>query len=85
MKPYSWLQFNFIICSYYGKYKNGAEIISDCVKYISELDLDECFVGETKVIGKEEEEIDIIENMFLLRDEKEVNDIDSVKAIYLKD
>ena len=70
---------------YYGKYKNGEEIVGDCVKYISELDLKECFVGETKVIGKDEEEVDIIENMFLFRNEKEVSDIDSVKAIYLKD
>lgn len=70
---------------YYGKYKNGEEIISDCIKYIAELDLEEAYVGETGVIGKEEKEIDIIENMFLLRNEEVVDDVDSVKAIYLKD
>ncbi len=70
---------------YYGRYKNGEEVIADCVKYVSELNLEESYVGETGVIGNEEEEIDIIENMFLLRNEKEVNDIDGVKAIYLKD
>jgi len=70
---------------YYGKYVNGKAIINDCVKYVSELNLEETFVGETRVIGKEENEIDIIENMFLLKDSEEVKDIDSVKAIYLKD
>ena len=70
---------------YYGQYSNGKEIVNDCVKYVSELNLEETFVGETKVIGKEEKEIDIIENMFLLRNERETIDIDSVKAIYLKD
>lgn len=70
---------------YYGKYRDGKVIEADCVKYISELDLDEYYVGETNVINKEEKEIDIIENMFALRNTKEVNDIDSVKAIYLKD
>ena len=70
---------------YYGKYKDGDCITCDCVKYISDLDLNESYVGETKVIGKEEKEIDIIENMFILRSKKEVSDIDSVKAIYLKD
>lgn len=70
---------------YYGKYCNGESIVSDCVKYINELDLKEEYIGETNVIGKEEKEIDIIENMFLLRNSEEVRDIDSVKAIYLKD
>ena len=60
-------------------------MVGDCVKYISELDLNEKYVGETDVIGKPEEEIDILENMFLLRNAAEVEDIDSVKAIYLKD
>lgn len=70
---------------YYGKYSNGQSITSDCVKYISELDLNEEYVGETNVLGQEEREIDIVENMFLLRNSSEVRDIDSVKAIYLKD
>ena len=70
---------------YYGKYCNGEAIVEDCVKYISELDLNEIYVGETIVIGKDEEEIDMLENMFMLRNTKEVEDIDSVKAIYLKD
>ena len=70
---------------YYGKYENGVCICKDCVKYVSELDLSEDYVGETLVIGKEEKKIDLIENMFFLRNNKEVSDIDSVKAIYLKD
>ena len=70
---------------YYGKYKDGNCVVCDCVKYISDLDLSEVYIGETRVIDKEEKEIDIIENMFALRNKEEVNDIDSVKAIYLKD
>ena len=70
---------------YYGKYSNGISEVNDCVKYISELDLNEEYIGETGVIGKEEKEIDIISNMFDLRNSKEVKDIDGVKAIYLKD
>ena len=70
---------------YYGKYSNGFSVINDCVKYNEELDLSEDYVGDVKVIGKEEKEIDIIKNMFDLRHLKEVEDIDSVKAIYLKD
>ncbi len=70
---------------YYGKYHNGVSVVGDCVKYINELDLNEEYVGEIKVINKEEKKLDIINNMFELRDSKEVVDIDSVKAIYLKD
>ena len=70
---------------YYGKYRNGEAIVEDCVKYISDLDLNESYVGETVVLSKDEEELDMLENMFMLRNSKEVEDIDSVKAIYLKD
>ena len=70
---------------YYGKYSNGKCICNDCVKYLNELDMNESYVGEVSVIGKEEKEIDIIQNMFLLRNNEVVEDIDSVKAIYLKD
>jgi len=70
---------------YYGKYSKGSCLTNDCVKYISELDLSENYIGETNVINIEEKEIDIIENMFDLRNFKETSDIDSVKAIYLKD
>ena len=70
---------------YYGKYNDGFSVISDCVKYIADLDLNENYIGETAVIGKEESEIDIIGNMFALRNIEEVKNIDSVKAIYLKD
>ena len=70
---------------YYGKYSDGIKVWEDCVRYISELDLNEDYVGETLVIGKEEQEIDMIQNMFDLRNSCEVSDIDSVKAIYLKD
>ena len=68
---------------YYGKYSNG--VGSDCIRYINELDLNEKYVGETLVINKEEKEIDIIKNMFDLRNVNSVSDIESVKAIYLKD
>ena len=70
---------------YYGKYSDGKCVVNDCVKYISELDLDEKYVGDIGVLGKEEKELTIIENMFELRNSEEVSDIDSVKAIYLKD
>lgn len=70
---------------YYGKYVNGKVSVNDCVKYISELNLNEIYVGDTSVIGVENKDIDIVENMYLLRKTKEVDDIDSVKAIYLKD
>ena len=70
---------------YYGKYSEGKAIVSDCVKYINDLDLEEEYIGDTKVINKEEKEIDVISNMFDLRDSNESCDIDSVKAIYLKD
>jgi len=70
---------------YYGKYKDGKCISEDCVKYINELDLNENYVGDTRVISIEEKEIDIITNMFNLRNVSEVSDIDQVRAIYLKD
>lgn len=70
---------------YYGKYVNGISVVDDCVKYISELDLNEEYIGDTKLISKEEDEVDIISNMFDLRNFDEVSDIDGVKAIYLKD
>ena len=52
---------------------------------MQDLDLNEEFVGDTYIIGKESEYIDIVKNMFDLRNSEEVEDIDSVKAIYLKD
>jgi len=70
---------------YYGKYCNGISVVNDCVKYVSELDVNEEYVGDLYVINKEEKEIDIIDNMFVLRNVSEVNDIDAVRAIYLKD
>lgn len=70
---------------YYGKYDKGKAIVDDCVKYISELNLEEKYIGETFVINQEEKEIDIIENMFNLRNLDSVMDIDGVKAVYLKD
>lgn len=70
---------------YYGKYSNGFSVIEDCVKYVSELNLDELIIGETSVINKEEVNIDIVKNMFDLRNSDVVKDIDSVKAVYLKD
>ena len=69
---------------YYGKYSNGKCVVSDCVKYISELE-DEDYIGDTYVLNKESEDIDIITNMFNLRNKEECKNIDSVKAIYLKD
>ena len=70
---------------YYGKYCNGVSIVGDCVKNLSELDMNENYVGDLYVINKEEKEIDIINNMFNLRFIDSVNDVDSVRAIYLKD
>ena len=62
---------------YYGKYCKSKSVVSDCVKEVKDLDLNEQFIGDTYLVGKESEHIDIIKNMFDL--------IDSVKAIYLKD
>lgn len=70
---------------YYGKYSNGKVVIEDCIKYVSELDLSEDYVGDISLLNKEEKALNIIKNMFDLRMSKEVSDIDSVKAIYLKD
>lgn len=69
---------------YYGKYSGGKCLVNDCVKYISELDLNEDYVGDTNLIDREVVPVDIIENMFCLRNEKDC-DVDSSKAIYLKD
>lgn len=69
---------------YYGKYSNGECVVNDCVKFVSELE-DEDYIGDTYVLNKESENIDIITNMFNLRNKEESNNIDSVKAIYLKD
>ena len=70
---------------YYGKYKDGKSVVSDSVKYISELDLSEEYIGDVKLINKQEKEIDIVSNMFDLRNSDESSDIDAVKALYLKD
>lgn len=70
---------------YYGKYSNGESVVSDCVKEIKDLDLNEDYIGDTLVINKDNENIDIIENMFYLRNSLVSENIDSVKAIYLKD
>ena len=70
---------------YYGRYRNGKVVENDCIKYVKDLDINEDYVGDDFVINKDVKEIDIINNMFLLRNEKEVDEIDSVKAIYLKD
>lgn len=69
---------------YYGKYSRGKCLVNDCVKYISELD-EEDYIGDTYVINKDSESIDIIENMFNLRFKEESKNIDAVKAVYLKD
>lgn len=70
---------------YFAKYSDGVTVESDCIRYISELDLNEEYVGDVFLLNREEKEIDIIENMFALRKQKEVEDIDEVKAVYLKD
>ncbi len=70
---------------YYGKYVNGVSVVSDCVKEVRELDLSEEYVGDTYIFNKDSRKVDIIKNMFLLKDEKCEDDIDSVRAIYLKD
>ena len=70
---------------YYVKYTSGECLEGDCVKYLTELDLNENYIGDIYLLNKEEKEIDIIKNMFNLRNCEEVKDIDSVKAVYLKD
>ena len=69
---------------YYGKYSNGKCVVNDCVKYVNELESED-YIGDTYVLNKESESIDIIANMFELRNKKESENIDGVKAVYLKD
>lgn len=70
---------------YFAKYSNGKSVIKDCIKYVSELDLAEEYVGDIQLLGKGEQEVDLVKNMFDLRNQEEVEDIDEVKAVYLKD
>ncbi len=78
--------------SYFGVYKNDEVIEEDKVltneevkKYIKEHPSYKV-MGEVEYLGLKEEESDILENMLLLRDDKtKVENILTLKAVYLKD
>lgn len=78
--------------AYVGRYENGVALYDDCVLTIDELktwineNQDFQVVGETKVIGMEEEDVNIAEHMFEMSKGKEsVKDVDALVPTYLKE
>lgn len=78
--------------AYVGRYENGTPIFDDCVLTLDELkewiSLNKDFevVGETRIIGLEEKEINIAQHMHELAKNKEsVKDVDALVPTYLKE
>lgn len=78
--------------AYVGRYENGLPTYEDCVLTIDELkkwisnNPDYQVVGEVKVLGLEEVEVDIAEHMFEMSKNKEsVKDVDALVPTYLKE
>ena len=78
--------------AYVGRYENGLPVYDDCVLTIDELktwineNQDFQVVGETKVIGMEEVDVNIAEHMFEMSKGKEsVKDVDALVPTYLKE
>ena len=78
--------------AYVGRYENGLPVYDDCVLTIDELkdwisnNPDYKVVGETKVIGLVEEEINLAEHMLEMSKNKEsVRDVDALVPTYLKE
>lgn len=70
---------------YYGKYNNG-EKIEECIKTIDELNKDDNnYVGDTYLLDKTSEPIDLVNNFLILKDEFEtVDNIHTLTPEYLK-
>lgn len=78
--------------AYVGRYENGLPTYEDCVLTIDELkewisnNPDYQVVGEVKVLGLEEAEVDIAKHMFEMSKNKEsVKDVDALVPTYLKE
>ena len=78
--------------AYVGRYENGLPTYEDCVLTIDELkewisnNPDYQVVGEVKVLGLEEVEVDIAKHMFEMSKNKEsVKDVDALVPTYLKE
>jgi tRNA A37 threonylcarbamoyladenosine modification protein TsaB len=78
--------------AYVGRYENGLPTYEDCVLTIDELkewisnNPDYQVVGEVKVLGLEEVEVDLAKHMFEMSKNKEsVKDVDALVPTYLKE
>ena len=78
--------------AYVGRYENGLPTYEDCVLTIEELkewisnNLDYKVVGEVKVLGLEEVEVDLAKHMYEMSKNKEsVKDVDALVPTYLKE
>lgn len=78
--------------AYVGRYENGLPTHEDCVLTIEELkewisnNLDYQVVGEVKVLGLEEVEVDLAKHMYEMSKNKEsVKDVDALVPTYLKE
>jgi tRNA threonylcarbamoyl adenosine modification protein YeaZ len=73
-------------------YDNGKELIHEQMIKVSDFDEfmkdypDFKVVGQTQVVNRQEEKINLIDNLFRLSiDEEDVNNIDMLTPVYLKD
>lgn len=78
--------------AYVGRYENGLPVYEDCVLTIDELKAwisnnpDYQVVGEVKVLGLEEVEVDLAKHMYEMSKNKEsVKDVDALVPTYLKE
>ena len=78
--------------AYVGRYENGIPTYEDTVLTLVELkewieqNKDYQVVGEVKILGLEEKNINIAENMYEMSKNKEsVKDVDALVPTYLKD
>ena len=78
--------------AYVGRYENGLPVYDDCVLTVDELkewisnNPDYKVVGETRIIGLVEEEINLAEHMLEMSKNKEsVKDVDALVPTYLKE
>lgn len=78
--------------AYVGRYENGLPTYEDCVLSIEELkewisnNPDYQVVGEVKVLGLEEVEVDLAKHMYEMSKNKEsVKDVDALVPTYLKE
>jgi len=78
--------------AYVGRYEDGLPVYEDCVLTVDELKTwikenpSYKVVGETRIIGLEEEQIDIANHMLEMSKNKEiVKDVDALVPTYLKE